>query len=382
MKIKALVLFTIFIDIVGIGIIIPILPFYVRSFGVTDAVVTLLFAVYAFVSFFSAPLLGSLSDRIGRRPILIMSIISTAIGWFVFTRATSVLFLFIGRIVDGLAAGNITTAQSCLADIAHDDRERTVNMGLFGAMFGVGFVIGPALGGFLALFGQTVPFWFVGILAAINAVLAYFWLPETHHAKNPVHKISLNPFKPIIDGFRNREMRRLFFTWFVFGIALAVQQGTFALYVQRVFGMTTQTTALLFASIGVIIIINQMALLKKVWLRYFKEHTIVISMLIVFGIGMMIQSVPIFVLFLTGILFTTIGQGNLRAVFSSMIAGFNPAKRGEYLGISASLMSLAMIIGPLITTVTYINHPGLPFIIAGALGFFGYFILGTKSITI
>jgi MFS family permease len=138
-NVKALVLFTVFIDIVGLGIIIPILPSYVQSFGVSSAVVTLLFAVYAFFSFFSAPYLGSLSDRIGRRPVLIISIISSAIGWFVFARAWSIGLLFLGRIIDGLAAGNITAAQSALADIAKDAKERAVNMGLFGALFGVGF---------------------------------------------------------------------------------------------------------------------------------------------------------------------------------------------------------------------------------------------------
>lgn len=375
MKTKAIILMTIFIDVVGIGIIIPVLPFYVRSFGVGDAVVTLLIATYAFLSFFSAPLLGALSDKIGRRPILIGSIISTSVGWIVFAKAKAILWLFVGRIIDGFAAGNITTAQSLLADIAKNEKERTVNLGLFGAMFGVGFIVGPALGGLLSSWGMTIPFWFVGILAALNALLAYFFLPETHHAKDGTKQISLNPFKPIVDGFSNREMRKLFLAWFIFGIALSVQQGTFAIYVNRIFHMSAITTGLLFAAIGILIVINQVSLLKKVWLARFKERALALVMLLVFGLGMLVQSIPILIIFLCGLVLTTIGQGNLRAVFSSLIAGFNPAKRGEYLGISSSITALAMIIGPLIATVTFVAHPAWPFVIAGTLGFVGYVCL-------
>lgn len=367
MKTKLLVLLTIFIDVLGIGIIIPVLPGYVHSFGVSDVVVTLLFAAYAFFAFFSGPFLGSLSDRIGRRPVLIVSIISTALGWLLFAQAWSVVILFVGRIIDGLAAGNITAAQSALADIAKNDQERTVNMGLFGAIFGVGFIIGPALGGILALWGSAVPFYGVGILALVNAFAAFFWLPETHLVKDTEKKISYNPFAPIRDGFRDREMRGLFFVWFLFAVALSVQQGTFALYVQRVFGMSEQMTAWLFAGIGILIVINQMVFLKKVWLRYFKKRTLALVMLLVLAFGMITQAAPWMWVFMIGLVAATFGQGNLRTVFSSMIAQHRPEKRGEYLGISASLMSLAMVIGPLIATFTYIQHPQLPFIIAAGI---------------
>ena len=372
MKTKALILSTIFIDVLGIGIIIPVLPFYVRSFHVSDAVVTLLFAAYALFSFFSAPFLGMLSDKIGRRPILIGSIVSTAIGWLVFAKAKTIAWLFIGRIIDGFAAGNITTAQTLLADIAKDDKERSVNMGLFGALFGVGFIIGPAVGGLLAHFGTTVPFWFVGILAALNAILAYFFLPETHNKPSEHPRISLNPFKPIWDGFRNSEARMLFIAWLLFGIAIATQQGTFALYVNRIFGMGSTATGLLFAVVGIIIVLNQTLLLKKVWLKYFTKRHILISMFIVLGVAFLLQSIPIFAVFIVGMILGTVGQGNLRMAFGSLFASINPTKRGEYVGISGSIMSISMIIGPLLATATYMNHPALPFTIAGILGFVGW----------
>jgi DHA1 family tetracycline resistance protein-like MFS transporter len=371
-KIKALVLMTVFIDIVGVGIIIPVLPYYIKSFGTSDVVVTLLVAVFALLSFVSAPMLGTLSDKIGRRPVLIGSIISTSIGWLIFAWAPSVIWLFIGRIIDGLAAGNITTAQSSMADISTDDKTRASNMGLIGALFGIGFIVGPVIGGLLGSIGPTVPFWFVGILAGINAILAYFFLPETHHTKNTDTKVSLNPMKPVIDGFRNREMRALFGIWFLFGVGVAIQQGTFALYMANVFGYTESMIGVLFGIIGVLIVINQMALMKQVWLKYFKEKVLAQIMLVVFSFGMVLISVPTIVVFGIGIILTTFGQGTLRGVFSSMIAGFNPNKRGEYLGISMSIMSLSMVVGPLIATATFGINPHIPFIIAGIIGMIAF----------
>lgn len=371
-KIKALVLMTVFIDIIGVGVIIPVLPYYIKSFGVSDTIVTLLVAVFALLSFVSAPMLGALSDKIGRRPVLIGSIISTSIGWLIFAWAPSVIWLFIGRMIDGLAAGNVTTAQSSLADIAPDDKTRASNMGLIGAMFGIGFIIGPVIGGLLGSLGPTIPFWFVGILAAINAVLAYFFLPETHHVKNTDAKISLNPMKPVIDGFRNREMRALFGVWFLFGVGVAIQQGTFALYMANVFGYTESMIGILFGVIGVLIVINQMALMKQVWLKYFKEKALAHIMLLVFAFGMVLISVPAIVVFAIGIILATFGQGTLRGVFSSMIAGFNPNKRGEYLGISMSIMSLSMVAGPLIATATFGISPHIPFIIAAGMGIIAF----------
>ena len=372
MKTKALLLTTIFIDVLGLGIIIPVMPFYVRSFGVSDTVVTILFTVYALLSFVSAPYLGALSDRIGRRPVLVASIISSAIGWLVFASAKSIGILFLGRIIDGIAAGNITSAQSALADIARTDKERTVNMGLFGMLFGIGFIVGPAIGGVLSHFGVTVPFWFVGILASLNAVLAYYFLPETHHAKDIHKKPSYNPFAPIRDGLRTAHMRRIFISWFIFGVAISIQQGSFSLYLARVFDMGAQTVGYIFTGIGVLILINQAVFLKRIWLKFGSMHGLAQLMLVVFGIGMLMQSVPMLPILIGGVVLATIGQGTLRTAYGSMISGANTEKRGEYIGISASLMSLAMVVGPFIATFLITKHPAAPFAIAGLLAFAAY----------
>ena len=163
-KEKLVIMITVLIDVIGVGIVVPVLPFFVEQVGGGPQWVTRLFAVFSVCSFFSMPFLGSLSDRIGRRPILLISILSTAIGWLIFASAKSILFLFVGRIIDGLAAGNFSTAQSCLVDIARDEKERTSNLGIIGALFGAGLMVGPALGGVLGEISPTLPFWVVGFL--------------------------------------------------------------------------------------------------------------------------------------------------------------------------------------------------------------------------
>ncbi len=367
-SIKFLILFTVFLDILGLGIIIPVLPFFVQSLGASDIVVTLLFTVYALLSFFSAPVLGSLSDTYGRRPILIISIISSAVGWFIFGAASSVAVLFIGRIIDGIAAGNITTAQSLLADISATPQERSANMGLVGAMFGIGFIIGPVIGGYLGAFGTTVPFYFVGVLATINAILAYLWLPETHtttHETKTFDWKKLNPFTPIIDGFRTQTMRSIFTVWFLFGVGIAIQQSVFALYIARVFNISAKNIGVLFGFVGILILINQMVFMKRIWLRYFSSKTLTTMMLIMFSLGMLCMTVPYLSVFIIGVVLATFGQGTLRGVLGGSIAGINPEKRGEYLGISNAIMSLSMVVGPLLATLVYGYQVTLPFIIAG-----------------
>jgi DHA1 family tetracycline resistance protein-like MFS transporter len=374
MKIKFFLLTTVFIDIIGLGIIIPVLPFYVQGFGVSDSIVTILFAVYALLSFLSAPLLGSLSDKIGRRPVLLISIASSALGWLIFASAKSIWVLFIGRIIDGLAAGNITSVQSALADIAKSDKERTLNMGLFGALFGIGFIIGPALGGLLSKISTTTPFWFVGILALSNVIFAYFFFPETHAQKDITKKISYNPFTSIIDGFALPNMRKVFATWFIFGIALSLQQSSFSLYLARTFGISSFVIGIIFGGIGVLILLNQLILLKRLWLKIGSTQKISQLMFIVFGVGMFFQSIPLMAALIIGLIGTTIGQGTIRALYGGTIANASEEKRGEYLGISSSLMSLSMVIGPLLATFFITDNPSIPIIMSGILGIFAFLI--------
>ncbi len=373
---KLIILLTVFIDVLGIGIIIPVLPFYVESFGASAFTVTLLFAVFSFFAFFSAPLLGALSDKVGRRPVLIISILSTAIGWLVFAAANSIFFLFLGRIIDGLAAGNFPIAQGYLLDIAKDEKEKTTNLGYIGAIFGVGLIIGPLIGGFLSSISVSFPFWFVGGLATLNFILAIINLPETNKNRNENKKIELNPFKPLVRAFGNIKLRPGIIAWFLFGLALASQQSTFSLYLNKEFNFTSVMVGFATAGMGLILIFNQAFALKKIWLKYFKEESLIIWLMLVLSIGFFFMGITYLWIFVVGILMIALAQSILRAVMTSQIARKGEAgEQGLILGILNSVMSLSMIAGPLLAGVLFGIKSNLPFLVASLFGVSAFIIL-------
>lgn len=372
---KFVILATVFVDVLGMGIIIPTLPFYVESFGVSAFTVTLLFCVFAFFSFFSAPVLGSLSDKYGRRPVMIASICSTAIGWLVFASASHLWLLFLGRTIDGLAAGNFSTAQSIMADIAKDEKERTKNLGLIGAVFGIAFIVGPALGGLLSRISPTFPFWVVGAMASFNVVNAFFNLPETHVHRKMESKVSLNPFMPIIRIMRDKTILPRFAVWFLFGIAVSVQQAVFALYLGKVFSLGAFASGLFLTGVGVIITLNQGFLLSKFWLKRFKESKLELLMTGIFAVGFTLMSTSVLGIFIAGLIGVTFGQSVLRVVLTSQIVGTAHERRGEVLGAMTSAMSLAMIVGPFMAGALFVSHVKWPFLISGGLSVVSFFIL-------
>jgi len=372
---KFIILATVFVDVLGMGIIIPTLPFYVESFGVSAFTVTMLFCIFAFFSFFSAPILGSLSDKYGRRPVMIASIFSTAIGWLVFASATNLWLLFLGRTIDGLAAGNFSTAQGIMTDIAKDEKERTKNLGMMGAVFGIAFIIGPAIGGLLSNISPTFPFWIVGFMAILNLINVIFNLPETHTKRSTDSKISLNPFMPIIRIFRDKIILPRFFVWFLFGLAVSVQQAVFALYLGKVFSLGAFVSGIFLTGLGVIITLNQGFLLSKFWLKRFKESQLELIMTAMFALGFILMSTSLLGIFIAGLIFITFGQSVLRVVLTSQIAGNSHERRGEVLGAMTSVMSVAMIIGPLMGGALFVSHTKWPFLISGMLSVISFFIL-------
>src|ERR671927_1822134 len=182
---------TVFIDLVGFGIVIPVLPFYVEGtkFNASPRMVGLLFASYSVMQLIFTPILGRLSDRYGRRPILFLSLLGTSAGFMILGFARALWMLFVGRIIDGATGGNISTAQAYIADVTTEEN-RAKGMGLIGAAFGLGFVFGPAIGGLLSRRGGNVPFLFAGALSLANATLLYFVLPETVTPDHPARASS------------------------------------------------------------------------------------------------------------------------------------------------------------------------------------------------
>ncbi len=378
-KIKFLVLFTVFIDVLGLGIVIPVLPFYVGNFqGATSITITAIFAVFALCAFVSSPLLGALSDQYGRRPALLVSIASTALGWFIFAGAPSVLFLYIGRVVDGLAAGNLSVAQSALVDIAKDDTERTANLGLIGAIFGIGFIIGPFIGGALGYISHALPFWFVGFLAMTNFILAYFFFPETFPLEHRPHKqkFSWNPFVPIVRALKDNILRPNYIAFFLFGLAIAGAQSVFSLYLGSVYGYQEFATGIIFMMMGVVIALNQMFFMRAFWLKKFPEPALELIMLVVFALGYIALSIPHFIFLGIGLLGITFGQSVLRVVMNGqLVAKASPDRRGEVLGISASIIALSMGIAPFGAGALFSWHVWFPFLLSAIFLFLAFGVL-------
>lgn len=374
-----IILGTVFLDVIGIGIIVPVLPLYVESFGASHNVITALFAIFAFCSFFSSPILGIISDRKGRRPVLLISLLSSAVGWIIFALSHSIIGLFIGRIIDGMAAGNISTAQNYLVDIAKDEKERSHNLGLIGAVFGVAFIIGPLLGGVLSNIKIILPFIVVAILTSLNTILAFFFLPETHHQRNP-NKISWNPFTPIQKAFASKKMVALYIAWLFFGIAVSINQPIFALYLLSRFGWGVLASGFIMGLVGIIISLNQAILIKKVWLKYFSPIKLNLWILLPFAVGYFVMGLPYKIFFIVGILITSFGHSIYRVtMMSQTMSNTDKTEQGEVMGVMASLMSLSMIIGPIIGGFVYNYGLSLPFYTAGLILLIAFIVMLKKD---
>src|SRR6202163_342617 len=246
---------TVFIDLIGFGIVIPVLPYYAEGtrFGATPREVGLLFASYSVMQLVFSPVLGRLSDKYGRRPILIISLLGTCLGFLILGFATTLLMLFIGRIIDGISGGNISTAQAYIADVTTKEN-RAKGMGLIGAAFGLGFVFGPAIGGILSRWGINVPFLFAGGLAFANAILLYFTLPETVTADHPARVSAARgrSWKQLLDALRQSQLGLVLTIYFLSIVAFSIMTTVFALFMMFRLGYDPWHAGWIFAFVGIV----------------------------------------------------------------------------------------------------------------------------------
>src|SRR6476661_8455280 len=270
---------TIFVNLVGFGIIVPLLPFYAETFGASPVVIGLLFAVFSLCQLIASPALGDLSDRYGRRPVLIFSLAGTVVSFVMLAMAHSVAMLFAARIVDGLSGGNISTARAYVADItAPEDRARAY--GLIGAAFGLGFIFGPALSGVLARVSYTAPIWAAAGITLVATLMAWVWLPETVHRTQAG---TGNPFRYLPELLNRPLVRRVLTIDFVYWTSFAIFQTTFALFTARRFGFDASHTGYLFAGFGVLGAVIQGGFIRPIVRRAGDKATFVAG--IIFSIG-------------------------------------------------------------------------------------------------
>src|SRR2546429_6066075 len=276
---------TVFIDLVGFGIVIPVLPFYAEGtkFGATPREVGFLFASYSIMQLIFAPVMGRLSDKHGRRPVLLVSILGTCLGFLILGFATTLWMLFLGRIIDGISGGNISTAQAYIADVTTKE-DRAKGMGLIGAAFGMGFVFGPAIGGILSRLGINVPFLFAGALALANVVLLFFVLPETVTPDHParVSAASGRGLDQLIAALRKPALASVLTIYFLGIVAFSIMTASFSLFMMFRLGYDAFHNGWIFAFVGVISATIQGGLIGKL-VRHFGESPLIIMGALLFA---------------------------------------------------------------------------------------------------
>lgn len=341
-----IIFLTVFIDLIGFGIVIPILPIYAQHFGANETVIGLLLGTYSLMQFLFSPVLGKISDRIGRRPVLLVSLLATSAGFAVMGFAQTIVWLFVGRIIPGISGGNITTAQAYIADITSPE-ERSHAMGLIGAAFGLGFTLGPAIGGVLSHYFIAAPFLFASGLALFNAILAFFRLPESLPAE---HRVSPEDRAPINQVFKHGWHLPALMGSYFFSIAgFAIMTTIFALFTEVRFGYDAQKIGVVFMFIGFIGIVVQGGLLRQLLKRQSEKSLAVTgAVLLVIGMALLPQVTGLGTLLAVS---AVIGIGN--SLMTPTLNGLasRSAERswqGRVIGLMQSAGSLARCLGPFI----------------------------------
>jgi MFS transporter, DHA1 family, tetracycline resistance protein len=357
-----IIFITIFIDLIGFGMVIPILPFYAQTdpFNASPFVIGLLVSIYSWMQVIFTPILGHLSDIYGRRPILFISLLGAAAGYFVIGFANSLAVVFAGRVISGITGGNISTAQAYIADVTSREN-RARGMGLFGAAFGLGFILGPALAGILSKYGISVPFYFAGALSLVNAIALYLILPESlkpearKHASNGRRRIA-----DLLESLRDPVFRIIALTYFLLITAFSIMTYSFVLFSDFTFGYGPEENGYLFAYVGLISIIMQGGVFGFLAGRFGEARLAVF--------GCLVLSASLFALPFSNPAFGGLAGLLLVSAFLSFGNAFaTPAlgslasknaeehEQGRIMGVMQSGASLARAIGPTIGGVLLNN---------------------------
>lgn len=384
---------TILIDMIGIGVLIPVIPqllgepsspaFLLQPSQLHLGFILLgvLSSIYPMAMFFAAPLLGVLSDKYGRRPVLILSILGTSIGYFLFAVAVltkNLPLLFFSRLVDGLTGGNISTVQASISDQV-DEEHRTKAFGLMGATFGIGFILGPFIGGKLAdpnvlsWFNASTPFFFAGILAFINLASIYFFFNETNKHIDKDRKVDV--FGSVKNLFKikrlNHEIRYLMIVSFLFNAGFAFFFSFFNVYLTGKFNFTVGQIGNFFGYIGVCSVFTQLVVVRLMGNK-FDQVSVLRFAYPAIGVAILLYLLPNHAWWIFVIApFFAIPNGIQMANFGALLSRRSqPQERGETLGINASFNSLGQALPPLLAGIIAVMFsPGTPILIAGCFVF-------------
>jgi DHA1 family tetracycline resistance protein-like MFS transporter len=346
------ILLVVFIDLLGFSLILPLLPYYAETFNASKFTTGLLIAVYALMQLIGAPLLGRLSDRFGRRPILLISVFGTFLGFLLFGFATTLWMLFAARILDGITGGNLSVAQAYISDVT-DAENRSKGLGLIGAAFGIGFIVGPVTGGFLSQFGYNVPAFVAAGLSLLNLVLIYAWLPESLTAEK--RKQIGEQKKPavtlgaLVTALKRPFTGSLLITRFFFSLAFSIFQTIFSLYALAKFNLTARDTGLVLTYVGILSVIVQGFLVGRLT-KKFRDDVLIMFAVALMTVSLLGWALAPSVFWLLVVLTpTSLSGGILNTLLSSTLTkAVAQDEIGGILGLATSVESSTRIIAPIL----------------------------------
>jgi len=334
---------TVFVNLVGFGIIIPLLPFYAQTFGASPLVIGLLFASFSLSQLLATPALGVLSDRWGRRPVLIFSLLGTVVSFAMLAVARTLFVLFAARIIDGLSGGNITTARAYIADVT-EPHERAKAFGMLGAAFGLGFIVGPALAGAFAHISYTAPIWAAAFITMIATAMAFFWLPETVHRGSAA---TASPWRALPDVFARERLRPLLAADFLYWASFSVCNTTFALFASHRFGFDVTQTGYVLAAFGFLGVIVQVGMVAPIVRLVGVLRTFLVGLAIAAAGWACVGLSHSLTMFLIGLIPAGIGVGLCNASLITLVShAASKEEQGKVQGAAGALESLGRTIGP------------------------------------
>jgi DHA1 family tetracycline resistance protein-like MFS transporter len=343
------VIFVVFVDLLGFSLILPLLPYYADTFGADEFTTGLLVASYAAMQLIGAPMLGRLSDRYGRRPMLLISIFGAFLGFLLLGFANALWMLFASRMLSGFMGGNLSVAQAYIADVT-DEKNRSKGLGLVGAAFGLGFIIGPVTGGFLSQWGYDVPSFAAAGLSAINLILVAAWLPESLSEEKRAAMPEKRPgftFSALGAALKRPFSGSLLITRFFFGLAFAIFQTIFALYALKKFQLDARNTGFILTYVGVLSVFVQGFLIGRLTQRFREDLLIAVSIVIMAAALLGWAIVPSVFWLMVILTPTAIAGGILNTVLASTLTkAVQTQEVGGILGLSASIESLTRVIAP------------------------------------
>jgi DHA1 family tetracycline resistance protein-like MFS transporter len=357
-----IIFFTIFIDLVGFGIVIPLLPFYADELKATPFDIGVLVSSYSLMQFMFSPVWGNLSDRYGRRPILFWTIIGSSAGYWVIGFANVLWMLYAGRILAGIMGGNLSTAQAYIADVTTREN-RAKGMGLFGMAFGLGFILGPALAGVLSRFGHNVPFLFAGALSLCNAISLYFILPESRKLNSEVTVKRRNRFAELSDALKNSRFRLITIEYFLVIASFAMMTTAFAYYMMVKFGYNAEKTGYLLAYVGFLSALIQGGIFGRLANKFGEARLVAFGSLVLVGALFLVPFIGSDFGGLMGLLIGMAGFSLGNSIASPALTSLSSKivsedEQGKSFGMMQSAASLGRVIGPLLCGVLLNNAAG------------------------